>query len=83
MPPVYVTTGITDSKWVELVSENPARPVIPEKFRRNTDNEIKRDKPKNILRDDTELVINAKAGTKNKTSGGLFGGGGRRGPGPR
>lgn len=63
MMPVPVETGITDSRWVELVKENSGR-------------------ARPVLREGTELVINAQAGaaTQTRTTGGLLGatrGGGR------
>ena len=65
MRPIQVTTGITDSRWVELVSESTDR--------------------RPILREGTELIINAQKGvtTGKTTTGGLFGGprGPRRGGG--
>ena len=75
MRPVRVETGITDNKYVELVKEihTGSRPDGRE--------------PRDVLRDGTELVINAQAGvnTGKTTQGGLLGvpRGGRRGGGPR
>ena len=68
MRPIQVTTGITDSRWVELVSESTDR--------------------RPILREGTELIINAQKGvtTGKTTTGGLFGeprGPRRGGGGPR
>ena len=64
MRPVQVTTGITDSRYIELVGEKTQR--------------------RPVLREGTELVINAQKGasTGTTTRGGLLGGmgGGRRGP---
>ena len=89
MRPVQVVTGITDSRWVELVTESVdiKRPPLPE------GSERKRPAPpegserrRTALREGTELVINAQKGvnTGTNTRGGLFGGppmGGRRGGG--
>lgn len=67
MRPVQVETGITDSRFVELVSE-------------------KSEGRRAVLREGTELVINAQAGAKTgtTTTGGLLGNtrprGGRGGP---
>ncbi len=89
MRPVQVEIGITDSRFVELVSEKiedrPARPDRPARADR-PDSESGR--PRQVLREGTELVVNAQAGVKTGTTtqGGLFGaprGGGRRGGGPR
>ena len=91
MPPVWVVTGITDSRWTELVSEKAtaSRPPRPEGERRMTDTQ-RMNAPqgtRGILRDNTELVVNAQAGvtTGRTTQGGLFGAprGGGRGGGPR
>ena len=56
MRPVQVKIGITDSRFVELVSEETGR-------------------ARQVLREGTELVINAQAGVKTgkTTQGGLFG----------
>ena len=68
MRPVQVKIGITDNRYVELVSE-------------------KTEKARQVLREGTELVVNAQAGVKTGTTtqGGLFGAprGGRGGRGPR
>ena len=69
MPPVYVQTGVTDSRFVELVGEQSGR-------------------SRPVLREGTDLVVNAVAGQKTSTQsrGGLLGqpprgmGGGRGGP---
>ena len=74
MPPVQVTTGITDSRYVELKGEKPS---------------VTRQRPdgtaRQVLREGMELTVNAQAGVSVSTSsgGGLFGGpgGGRRGGG--
>ena len=65
MMPVKVQIGISDNRWVELVSEESGR-------------------ARNVLREGTELIINAQKGakTETRTSGGLMGNMGRRG-GPR
>ena len=65
MMPVKVQIGISDNRWVELVSEEAGR-------------------ARNVLREGTELIINAQKGakTETRTSGGLMGNMGRRG-GPR
>ena len=91
MPPVWVVTGITDGKWTELVSEKAtaSRPPRPEGAARPAMTETQRmNQPResrSILRDDTELVVNAQTGVKTGTTtrGGLLGtprGGGRGGP---
>ena len=77
MRPVQVETGITDGRYVELVREVLQSP------RRDSERA-----PRQVLRENTELVINAQKGvtTGTTTQGGLFGmprGGGRRGGGPR
>ena len=72
MMPVEIKTGVSDSKWIELVSEKSGR-------------------ARPVLREGTELIINAQAGVKTGTStiGGMFGAprvpgqGGRGGGGPR
>ena len=76
MRPVQVETGITDGRYVELVREVLQSP------RRDSERA-----PRQVLRENTELVINAQKGaaTGTTTRGGLLGmpGGGRRGGGPR
>lgn len=68
MRPVQVEIGVTDSRYVELVSEKSGG-------------------KRQVLREGTNLVINAQAGVKTGTTtqGGLFGGprGGRGGGGGR
>ena len=75
MRPVQVETGITDYRYVELVRE-----ILPTSGRDGR-------APRQVLRENTELVINAQKGaaTGTTTRGGLLGmpGGGRRGGGPR
>ena len=75
MRPVQVETGITDSRYVELVRE-----ILPDSGRDSR-------APRQVLRENTDLVINAQKGaaTGTTTRGGLLGmpGGGRRGGGPR
>ena len=93
MPPVQVETGITDGKWVQLISEkgSAARPPRPDRQsgKRQPEGESRpqqEGQPRSILREGTELVVNAQKGAANTTqSRGLFGGpgGGRRGGGPR
>lgn len=72
MRPVQVKIGITDSKYVELVEEIINRPPSGREARQ-------------VLREGTDLVVNAVAGatTGTTTQGGLFGAprGGRRGGG--
>ena len=88
MPPVQVEIGITDGRWVQLISEKgsaarPPRPNRPAGERRPQPQE---GQPRSILRENTELVVNAQKGAAATTqSRGLFGapGGGRRGGGPR
>ena len=67
MPPVQVVTGITDSRYVELISEKMTaqRPLRP-------DNNAQ---TRNVLREGVNLVINAQAGAKTGTTtqGGLLG----------
>lgn len=74
MSPVQVVTGITDNRWVQLVSEKSSRPARPERGTRPSGE-------RSILHENTELVINAQAGVSaSRTSGGLLGtprGGGR------
>ncbi len=82
-PPVLVQTGITDSKWVELKSEKGSANMPPRRDKNNQSENLKRPENFAILRDGTELVINATAGTAKKTTGGLFGAGPRGGRGPR
>lgn len=81
--PVQVVTGITDSRYVQLISERATstRPPRPD---RTGDNQPQR--TGGILREGTDLVINAQAGATSgrTTTGGLLGtprggrGGGRR-----
>ena len=92
MPPVQVVTGITDNRWIELVSEKataqrPPRPegAQPRQTQTQMMNQPQRQGNGGLLHDNTELVINAQAGatTGRTTRGGLLGtprGGGRGGP---
>ena len=88
MPPVHVEIGITDGKWVQLISEkgSAARPPRPNRPAGEGRPRQPEGQPRSILRENTELVVNAQKGAANtKQSRGLFGGpgGGRRGGGPR
>ena len=91
MPPVQVVTGITDGRWTELVSEKATaqRPPRPEgqnrPARTQTQNLNQPQGTRTMLRENTDLVVNAQAGVKTgrTTQGGLFGaprGVGRGGP---
>ncbi len=86
MSPVQVVTGITDNRWVELVSEKataprPARPAGASQPSGTRQQESRQSGERSILHENTELVINAQAGvTAARASGGLLGaprGGGR------
>ncbi len=88
MRPVRVEIGVTDSRYVELVGEKssgrPSRPARPDSAERPE----KSGTPRQVLREGTNLVINAQAGVKTGTTtqGGLFGaprGGRGGGGGPR
>ena len=88
MPPVRVETGVSDNKFVELVSETPSGTPPLRARRPGTDSQrpARQDNSKRqILRENVPLVINAQKGVKTQAQGSLFGGprgGGRRG-GPR
>ena len=88
MPPVQVVTGVTDSKWVELVSEKASAPRPPRPNRPNRPEPPERseppegERPRGIIHENSELVINAQKGvtvSNAPRSGGLFGGGPRGG----
>ncbi len=87
MPPVQVVTGVADSRWVELISEKASAPRPPRPNRPNRPERPERpegERPRGIIHENTELVINAQKGVKSSNSqrgGGLFGGG-PRGPRP-
>lgn len=91
MRPVRVEIGVTDSRYVELVSEKvEARQTRPDRPARadRADRPEKSGTPRQVLREGTNLVINAQAGVKTGTTtqGGLFGaprGGRGGGGGPR
>ena len=92
MPPVQVETGVTDSRWVELVSEKATaqRPPRPERTQqpRTSQTTPQAQGARSILRENTDLVVNAQAGasTGRTTTGGLLGtprGGRGGGGGPR
>ena len=80
MRPVRVETGITDGRFVELVKEiRESRPPRPD----NQANQARPARePRNVLQENTNLVINAQAGVKTGTTtrGGLMGA--PRGPRP-
>ena len=92
MPPVRVETGVSDNKFVELVSETPSG-TPPIRDRRPRTDSPRQPRPegqdsgkRSILRENTPLVINAQKGVVTQAQGSLFGGprgGGRRGGGPR
>ncbi|MBQ7220127.1 MAG: efflux RND transporter periplasmic adaptor subunit [Synergistaceae bacterium] len=89
MPPVQVVTGITDSRWIELVSEKAtaSRPPRPEGAPRMTQTQSMNQPQgtRGLLRENTELVVNAQAGATSgqRTQGGLLGTPRRGGGGPR
>ncbi|MBQ7155759.1 MAG: efflux RND transporter periplasmic adaptor subunit [Synergistaceae bacterium] len=89
MPPVQVVTGISDNKWVQLISEKATaqRPPRPEgaQPRPSQQNQGQPQGTRSLLREDTELVVNAQAGatTGRTTQGGLLGTPRRGGGGPR
>lgn len=90
MPPIQVETGITDGKWVQLISEkgSATRPPRPSGEGRPSApaGETRPQGQRGIIRDGMELVVNAQKGVTTTTqSRSLFGGpgGGRRGGGPR
>lgn len=90
MPPVYVETGITDGKWVQLISEkgSATRPPRPAGEGRPSApaGESRPQGQRGIIRDGMELVVNAQKGVTTTQSRSLFGGPGagrRGGGGPR
>ncbi len=83
MPPVRVVTGVSDNKFVELVSETPAG-TPPRRERRDRPDRPARPErtgQRSVLRENMPLIINAQAGVKAQRQGGLFGA--PRGRGPR
>ena len=86
MSPVQVVTGITDNRWVELVSEKATAPRPPRPDRQSEGFQLNvtqgQGGTRGIIHENTELIINAQKGVKTaKTSGGLMGNMGRRGGG--
>ena len=88
MPPVQVEIGITDGKWVQLISEKGSapRPPRPDRPSGETRPQTGQQGQRGIIHENTELVVNAQKGVTTTTQNrSLFGGpgGGRRGGGPR
>lgn len=88
MRPIQVETGITDNRYVELVKEIPqssGRPPREPSANAGARPERPEGSPRQVLREGTELVVNAQAGatTGKTTQGGLFGTPRRGGGGPR
>ena len=86
MPPVQVEIGITDGKWVQLISEKgsairPPRPDRPSRERPESESRSQQGQ-RSILRENTELVVNAQKGVVTTQTRSLFGGP-RGGRGPR
>ena len=88
MPPVQVEIGITDGRWVQLISEKGSAPRPPRPDRPSGESrpQTGQQGQRGIIHENTELVVNAQKGvttiTQNRS---LFGGpgAGRRGGGPR
>ncbi|MBQ7193657.1 MAG: efflux RND transporter periplasmic adaptor subunit [Synergistaceae bacterium] len=88
MPPVQVETGITDGKWVQLISEKGSAPRPPRPDRPSGENRENRPQQgqqgqRSILRENTELVVNAQKGATGTTQNRSLFGGPRGGRGPR
>ena len=87
MPPVQVEIGVTDGKWVQLISEKGSapRPPRPDRPSGETRPQQGQQGQRGIIHENTELVVNAQKGVTTTQSRSLFGGpgAGRRGGGPR
>ncbi|MBR0205036.1 MAG: efflux RND transporter periplasmic adaptor subunit [Synergistaceae bacterium] len=86
MPPVRVVTGVSDGRFVELVSETPAGTPPARGPRPDSQNSQRPPRPegtgqRSVLRENIPLVINAQAGVQTQRQSSLFGG--PRGGGPR
>ena len=88
MPPIQVEIGVTDGKWVQLISEKGSAPRPPRPDRPSGESrpQTGQQGQRGIIHENTELVVNAQKGVTTTTQNrSLFGGpgAGRRGGGPR
>ena len=64
MPPIQVEIGVTDGKWVQLISEKGSAPRPPRPDRPSGENrpQTGQQGQRGILHENTELVVNAQKG---------------------